>query len=113
MKIDIHNLCFFIAGFLNTEDKNAPGNAGMKDQVLALKWVKDNIHYFGGCPNRVTIFGDSSGGASAQYHMLSPMSEGIFIKVHGKLKLQKLLYIYIYFSFSWKCNVIIILQIEF
>lgn len=65
-------------GFLNTEDKNAPGNAGMKDQVMALKWVKDNIHFFGGCPNRVTIFGDSSGGASVQYHMLSPMSEGLF-----------------------------------
>lgn len=43
---------------------------------MALKWVKDNIHFFGGCPNRVTIFGDSSGGASVQYHMLSPMSEG-------------------------------------
>lgn len=66
----------FIVGFLNTADKNAPGNAGLKDQVMALKWVKDNIHFFGGCPNRVTIFGDSSGGASVQYHMLSPMSEG-------------------------------------
>ncbi|KAK9301557.1 hypothetical protein QLX08_006113 [Tetragonisca angustula] len=65
-------------GFLNTQDKNAPGNAGMKDQVMALKWVKDNIHFFGGCPNRVTIFGASSGGASVQYHMLSPMSEGLF-----------------------------------
>ncbi|XP_003487272.1 esterase FE4-like [Bombus impatiens] len=65
-------------GFLNTADKNAPGNAGLKDQVMALKWVKDNIHFFGGCPNRVTIFGDSSGAASVQYHMLSPMSEGLF-----------------------------------
>ncbi|CAK9820725.1 Esterase FE4 [Anthophora plagiata] len=65
-------------GFLNTGDKSAPGNAGMKDQVMALKWVKDNIHFFGGCPNRVTIFGDSSGAASVQYHMLSPMSEGLF-----------------------------------
>lgn len=65
-------------GYLNTGDKSAPGNAGMKDQVLALKWVKDNIHFFGGCPNRVTIFGQSSGGASVQYHMYSPMSEGLF-----------------------------------
>ncbi|XP_076766541.1 esterase FE4 [Xylocopa sonorina] len=68
-------------GFLNTGDKNAPGNAGMKDQVMALMWVKDNIHYFGGCPNRVTLFGESSGGASVQYHMLSPMSEGLFSSV--------------------------------
>ncbi|XP_033332359.2 esterase FE4 [Megalopta genalis] len=65
-------------GYLNTADKAAPGNAGMKDQVLALKWVKDNIHFFGGCPNRVTIFGASSGAASVQYHMFSPMSEGLF-----------------------------------
>ncbi|XP_031846091.1 esterase FE4 [Nomia melanderi] len=65
-------------GYLNTGDKNAPGNAGMKDQVMALKWVKDNIHFFGGSSNRVTIFGQSSGGASVQYHMFSPMSEGLF-----------------------------------
>nr|XP_003706284.1 PREDICTED: esterase FE4-like [Megachile rotundata] len=65
-------------GYLNTQDKNAPGNAGMKDQVLALKWVKDNIHFFGGCPNRVTLVGHCSGGASVMYHMLSPMSEGLF-----------------------------------
>ncbi|XP_015175882.1 PREDICTED: cholinesterase 1-like [Polistes dominula] len=68
-------------GFLNTGDEHAPGNAGMKDQVMALMWVKDNIHYFGGCPNRVTIFGQSSGGASVQYHMMSPMSEGLFNNV--------------------------------
>ena len=75
-------------GFLNTGDKNAFGNAGMKDQVMALKWVKDNIHFFGGCPNRVTIFGQSSGAASAEYHMLSPMSEGLFsgvIKESGSI----------------------------
>ncbi|XP_076629794.1 esterase FE4 [Colletes latitarsis] len=70
-----------VLGFLNTGDKHAPGNAGMKDQVMALKWVKDNIHFFGGCPNRVTIFGQNFGGASVQYHMLSPMSEGLFNSV--------------------------------
>ncbi|KAL2721606.1 esterase FE4-like, partial [Vespula maculifrons] len=68
-------------GFLNTGDEHAPGNAGMKDQVMALMWVKDNIHYFGGSPNRVTIFGEDAGGASVQYHMLSPMSEGLFNNV--------------------------------
>lgn len=50
----------------------------MKDQVLALKWVRDNIVNFGGCPDRVTIFGTSSGGASVQYHIISPMSQGLF-----------------------------------
>lgn len=68
-------------GFLNTRDKNAPGNAGLKDQVMALKWVKDNIHYFGGCPNRITIFGEDAGGSSVQFHMMSPMSDGLFNQV--------------------------------
>ncbi|XP_058804192.1 juvenile hormone esterase-like [Phymastichus coffea] len=65
-------------GFLSTGDANAPGNAGMKDQVMVLKWVKENIKNFGGCPNRVTIFGESSGSASVQFHMMSPMSRGLF-----------------------------------
>jgi carboxylesterase type B len=37
-------------------------NAGLRDQRLALEWVKENIEYFGGNPDRVTIFGQSSGG---------------------------------------------------
>ncbi|XP_011306384.1 esterase FE4 [Fopius arisanus] len=65
-------------GYLNTGDANAPGNAGLKDQVLALNWIQNNIGRFGGCRNRVTLFGVSSGAASVQYHMLSPMSEGLF-----------------------------------
>ncbi|CAL8123706.1 unnamed protein product [Orchesella dallaii] len=65
-------------GFLSTQDENAPGNAGMKDQVLALKWVQNNIAYFGGDPSRVTIYGESAGAAAVQYHLLSPMSQGLF-----------------------------------
>ncbi|XP_046736168.1 cholinesterase 1-like [Diprion similis] len=67
-----------VFGFLSTEDSTAPGNLGLKDQAAALKWVQENIKYFGGCPQRVTIFGQSSGGASVQYHMMSPMSAGLF-----------------------------------
>lgn len=53
-----------------------PGNNGMKDQVAALKWVKNNIQYFGGNPNSITLTGLSAGGASVQYHYLSPLSKG-------------------------------------
>ncbi|XP_063826462.1 venom carboxylesterase-6-like [Ostrinia nubilalis] len=65
-------------GFLKLDTKDVPGNAGMKDQNLALKWVHDNIHKFGGDPNEVTLIGESAGSASVTYHMLSPMSKGLF-----------------------------------
>jgi juvenile-hormone esterase len=63
-------------GFLSTEDAVCPGNNGMKDQVAALRWVRDNIALFGGNTNSVTIFGESAGGASTHLHMLSPASKG-------------------------------------
>ncbi|KAG8228421.1 hypothetical protein J437_LFUL003894 [Ladona fulva] len=65
-------------GFLSTGDEVCSGNWGLKDQMLALKWVQQNIHAFGGDPNRVTIFGESAGGASVHYQVLSPLSKGLF-----------------------------------
>lgn len=65
-----------IFGFLSTEDENAEGNAGLKDQLFGLKWVRRNIGNFGGNPESVTIFGESAGGASVQYHLVSPQSRG-------------------------------------
>jgi len=62
------------------EDDVIPGNYGMKDQVLALRWVQENILKFGGDPDQVTIFGESADGASTGYHMLSPLSKGLFHK---------------------------------
>lgn len=64
-------------GFLTTEDGVIPGNLGMKDQLLALKWVNQNIDRFGGDPNKVTIAGQSAGSVSVSYHILNPHSQGI------------------------------------
>lgn len=68
----------YLSGFLSTGDSKAPGNLGLKDQVLALRWVKRNIAAFGGDPDSVTISGYSIGGFSVQLHMVSPMSKGLF-----------------------------------
>ncbi|XP_018565472.1 esterase E4-like [Anoplophora glabripennis] len=67
-------------GFLSTGDKEAPGNNGLKDQVQALKWVKQNIESFGGDPDCVTIMGYGAGAMSVILHMVSPMSQNLFHK---------------------------------
>ncbi|XP_069694919.1 venom carboxylesterase-6-like [Periplaneta americana] len=65
-------------GFLSTEDEVVPGNMGLKDQTAALRWIQRNIASFGGNPASVTLTGQSAGGASVQYHYLSPTSHGLF-----------------------------------
>ena len=65
-------------GFLYSKTDDAPGNAGLFDQRMALEWIKDNIENFGGNPENVTIFGESAGAASVGYHLLSPLSRNLF-----------------------------------
>ncbi|KAL8176964.1 UNVERIFIED_CONTAM: hypothetical protein K2H54_040465 [Gekko kuhli] len=66
-------------GFLALPDSpEAPGNVGLLDQRLALQWVQNNIHYFGGNPKMVTIFGESAGAASVGMHLLSAQSRPLF-----------------------------------
>ena len=67
---------YLFAGFLSLPDAEIPGNNGLKDQVMALRWIQQNIQQFGGDPGNVTIFGVSAGAASVQYHLMSPMSAG-------------------------------------
>ncbi|XP_009894503.2 bile salt-activated lipase [Dryobates pubescens] len=65
-------------GFLSTGDENMPGNYGLKDQHMAIAWVKRNIRAFGGDPDNITIFGESAGAASVSLQMLSPKNKGLF-----------------------------------
>ncbi|KAG1655482.1 Cholinesterase [Nymphon striatum] len=65
-------------GFLNLYIDEVPGNMGLLDQQMALKWVKKNIEQFGGNSNDITLFGFSAGSASVGYHLLSPTSENLF-----------------------------------
>ncbi|XP_064649307.1 neuroligin-3-like [Lineus longissimus] len=69
-------------GFLTTGDDAIPGNAGFMDQILALKWIKENIRALGGDPDKVTIFGNSAGGWDISVHLVSPYSKGLF---HGAI----------------------------
>ncbi len=53
-------------------------NAGHRDIVLALEWVRDNIANFGGDPANVTIFGQSGGGGKVATLMAMPSAKGLF-----------------------------------
>lgn len=79
-------------GFLSTGDTVVPGNAGLKDQAMALKWTYDNIAAFGGDPSRIVIAGQSAGSASVGYQLLSPKNQGLNLKLLKKTLKSKLLY---------------------
>jgi para-nitrobenzyl esterase len=63
---------------LGGEKYSKSSNLIMQDIVLALQWVRDNIENFGGDPNRVTIFGQSGGGAKVSTLMGMPPAKGLF-----------------------------------
>ena len=59
-------------GWLSSEDvkSDGTGNAGFLDQRLALNWIRNHIHAFGGDGDRVTIWGGSAGGGSVATQMV-------------------------------------------
>ncbi|CAH4034149.1 unnamed protein product [Pieris brassicae] len=69
-----------VVGFMCSQEDQIPGNAGVKDIVLALRWVRDNIVAFKGNPHRVVVAGQSFGAAMVETLTLSSMARGLY---HG------------------------------
>nr|KAF6436053.1 neuroligin 3 [Rousettus aegyptiacus] len=67
-----------VLGFLSTGDQAAKGNYGLLDQIQALRWVSENIAFFGGDPRRITVFGSGIGASCVSLLTLSHHSEGLF-----------------------------------
>jgi len=64
---------------LTAESPNASsGNYGILDQIEALRWIRANIHRFGGDPGNVTLFGESAGAGDIAYLLLAPLAQGLF-----------------------------------
>ncbi|XP_069678632.1 juvenile hormone esterase-like isoform X3 [Periplaneta americana] len=69
-------------GFLSLQTEDVPGNVGLLDLLLALRWVQTYISHFGGDPRQVTIFGQSAGGAAVTLMMVTPLADkSLFARV--------------------------------
>lgn len=75
-----------VFGFLGSttlqarSDDKSFGNYGIQDQRLALAWIRDHIHAFGGQGDAITIFGQSAGGNAVLHHLVQPASFHLYSK---------------------------------
>lgn len=65
-------------GFLYLGTEEVSGNAGLRDQSLALQWINSNVESFHGNKSSITIFGESAGSVSVGHQVISPLSRGLF-----------------------------------
>jgi carboxylesterase type B len=73
----LHFPCLLLSkGFLSFDTDDVPGNAGMFDQIEALRWVNKYVEHFGGDPSQITIAGQSAGSASISLLLLAPQARG-------------------------------------
>ena len=64
----------------STPERPFESNLGLRDQLAALEWVRDNIAAFGGDPGNVTLFGESAGANAVTTLMAVPRAEGLFAR---------------------------------
>ncbi|XP_065211408.1 esterase FE4-like isoform X2 [Planococcus citri] len=70
----------YLLGNLNLHIKGCSGSQMLKDIILSLQWIKDNICFFGGDPHNITLMGSSSGAALVHLLLLSPLAKGLYHK---------------------------------
>lgn len=68
----------YLREVLGSAGADLPANIGLRDQLAALRWVRDNIVEFGGDPENVTLFGESAGGMSVSVLLAMPSARGLF-----------------------------------
>jgi para-nitrobenzyl esterase len=64
----------------STPERTFERNLGLRDQVAALEWVRDNIRSFGGDPSNVTVLGESAGANAVTTLMAVPAARGLFVR---------------------------------
>ncbi|XP_065211401.1 esterase FE4-like [Planococcus citri] len=69
-----------LLGCLNLHMKACSGNQALKDVILSLQWIKDNISSFGGDPDNITLMGSSSAALLVHFTLLSPLAKGLYHK---------------------------------
>lgn len=74
-----YRLGFF--GLLTLDSKETPGNYALWDMTMALRWTNENIKFFGGDPNRITVSGQSAGAVAVDYLSISPHSMSRFLSI--------------------------------
>ncbi|MFF7415762.1 carboxylesterase/lipase family protein [Streptomyces lydicus] len=65
-------------GYLYQAERAGSGNAGLLDQIAALRWVRANISAFGGDPANITVMGESAGAMSIGALLGAPAARGLF-----------------------------------
>lgn len=72
------NYRLHVLGFMTLPSLGISGNAGLKDQQIALEWIHENIASFNGDPNNICLFGESAGAVCVHLHMLNAKSRKFF-----------------------------------
>jgi carboxylesterase type B len=79
--VAIINYRLSVLGFLTDMTKKYPGNYGLRDQILAIKWLKLNCRAFNCNPNAITLWGHSAGAGDVNWLSISPSSNNLFQRV--------------------------------